>query len=111
MLRVHNIRVDKYKLRCVSNIDGTFSQAVQAKKLILLNTSLTLDASAWEQLTCTALIEEYIHLEWNVRDYSREFQDVTTNMIYEMMAHWRASTNPSMLHQIETALKVEIVPF
>ena len=80
------IPLHKYKIHFCDNIGTTMGIAYRRTKTIILNTTLTLDVEEWRRATCTTLIEEFIHLEYDVSDYTREFQDRTINMIYDLLA-------------------------
>jgi hypothetical protein len=90
-------QLHKYKIR-ISEMDDSMVMGTADKgtQTIVINHKL-LQIPEWKQETCTTLMEEYIHLEFDVRDASRQFQDVTLNLIYDAITKGTVRSNDSML--------------
>lgn len=95
----------KYKIRiCEMDDSNVLGTADKATSTIVISDKL-LRMEDWKHETCTTLMEEYIHLEFDVRDCSRQFQDITLSLIYDALTKGVVRSNNSMLAGLEAIAK------
>jgi hypothetical protein len=63
--------------------------AVTKKNIIILNYNTTINHDNWQRQTMMSLIEEYVHLDRQVRDETREMQEAYNDIIY--MLAWKGT--------------------
>jgi hypothetical protein len=58
--------------------------AITKKNIIILNYNTTINHENWQRQTMMSLIEEYVHLDRQVRDETREMQEAYNDIIYQL---------------------------
>jgi hypothetical protein len=87
LLRSKGMHFDDYKVTFTESMPALqFGLALSSTKHIVVNINNTLrDQVLWKMHTCTTLIEEWVHLTYNVPDCSRDMQERYNEMIYKLM--------------------------
>ncbi len=84
-LRDLGLDVTKVKWSFIDSEDAAFGYVIRDTKVIYLNRSLFSEGTS---LVCRCMFEEYLHAEFKVEDFTREFQNKTISILarlYEEM--------------------------
>jgi hypothetical protein len=84
LLDAHGFQLSKYRVRWCKLSDRTLGMADANTNTILLNIML-MDHEKWHEQICITMMEEYIHLEHEVDDATRTFQDKVLALLYDIM--------------------------
>jgi hypothetical protein len=90
-------QLHKYKIR-ISDMDddNVKGLADSNTNTIVLNHKLFLLPN-WKEWVCVVLMEEYVHLEFNVDDYGRNMQTKLLELMYDCITKRTIRSNDSML--------------
>lgn len=89
------IPIHKYKIHWCANLEGKMGIADFGTKTIILDVRETLDKEDWEEHTVTTIMEEFIHLRYQVMDYTRSFQDAVLKLAYQIITTKEVEENAS----------------
>lgn len=89
-------KLHKYRIR-ISDMDDSNVQGLADSNTntIVLNVAI-LRGEDWKELTCCVLMEEYIHLEFGVDDYTRTMQTQLLKLLYDVITSRKVRNNDTM---------------